>query len=204
MKENFSKVTEKLDEIDEQREQILKISREIIRECSISIKSIHRKNLDEYHTKIKKIEERLGEFRKLVDTYPGYFYKYLKTPEQEYAEAILLYSIIEEKQIPTHLDLNIDPLHYTLGFADVVGELRRYILDKIRDSKVAEINKILETMDEIYSHLFSLDYPSGLTKDLRHKTDVARKLLEKTRGDISVSIQMHKLTKLLKNSNKKM
>ncbi len=202
MKENFSKVTNALNELDEDREHILKISREIIRDCSVAIKTIHRQELNEYQKRIKNIEESLKNLKALVNKNPGYFYKYLKTPEQEYAEAIILHSITTEQDIPTHLSLNIDPLHYVLGFGDVIGELRRFILDMIRESNIEGINKILEKMDEIYSHLFSLDYPSGLTKDLRHKTDNARKLLEKTRGDISLSVQMNTLSKLLKEKNK--
>jgi translin len=202
LKENFSKVTKALDKLDEDREKILKISRETIRECSVAIKLIHRQELSEYQQRIDKIEEKLNNLRGLVNKNPGYFYKYLKTPEQEYAEAIILHAITTDQKIPTHLSLNIDPLHYALGFGDVVGELRRFILDMIRESNIEGINKILEKMDEIYSYLFSLDYPSGLTKDLRHKTDVARKLLEKTRGDISLSVQMNTLSELLKEKNK--
>jgi translin len=177
------------------------MSRDIVRKCSTSIKSIHREEFDEYHEKIETIQNDLHEIRELVNKHPGYLYKYLKTPEQEYAEARLLYAIIREKEIPTHLELDIDPLHYALGCADVVGELRRHILDNIRQSDIERINGLLEKMDEIYSHLFSMDYPSGLTKDLRHKTDVARKLVEKTRGDISLSIQMNNLSELLKKKN---
>jgi translin len=202
LKENFSKVTSALDKLDEDREQILKLSREIIRKCSVAIKSIHRQDLGEYKRKIEKIQKGLKELKRLVNNNPGYFYKYLKTPEQEYAEARILHSIINKQETPTHASLNIDPLHYTLGFADVVGELRRHILDMMRETDIKGINRILEQMDEIYSHLFSLDYPSGLTKDLRHKTDVARKLLEKTRGDISLSVQMNNLSELLKKSQK--
>ena len=109
--------------------------------------------------------------------------------------------LINNKEIPYHTELKVDALNYALGLADVVGELRRYVLDNIRNSKVEDIDEILEKMDEIYSHLFSLDYPSGLTKDLRHKTDTARNLIEKTRADVSLSVQMNTLSSLLKNKN---
>lgn len=198
MEDLFSSIMDVLDEINDDREEVLNMSRDIVRKCSTAIKSIHREEFDEYHEKIEIIQNDLLEIRELVNKNPGYLYKYLKTPEQEYAEARILYAIIKEKNIPTHLDLDIDPLHYALGCADVVGELRRHILDTIRQSDIEKINGLLEKMDEIYSHLFSMDYPSGLTKDLRHKTDVARKLVEKTRGDISLSVQMNNLSELLK------
>jgi len=201
VEKNFEKVTDDLDQLDEDREKILRISRNIIRECSDAIKMIHRAQFDKYCEKIEKIEQNLDIMRNLVNKNPGYFYKYLKTPEQEYTEAIVLYSLINNKEIPYHTELKVDALNYALGLADVVGELRRYVLDNIRNSKVEDIDEILEKMDEIYSHLFSLDYPSGLTKDLRHKTDTARNLIEKTRADVSLSVQMNTLSSLLKNKN---
>ena len=94
----------------------------------------------------------------------------------------------------------INPLNFLLGLADVIGELRRYALDNIRNSRVEDLNYILENMDEIYTYLFTLDYPSGVTQDLRHKVDVARTLIEKTRGDISLAIQMDDVKKCFKNN----
>jgi translin len=198
MKNIFSNIMKVLDEINDDRERVLNMSRNIVRKCSRAIKSIHREEFDEYQHEIDNIKNDLDEIRGLINKHPGYLYKYLKTPEQEYAEATILFAIIKNSDIPTHVDLNIDPLHYSLGCADVVGELRRHILDIIRQEDTGRIDELLEQMDEIYSHLFSMDYPSGLTKDLRHKTDVARKLVEKTRGDISLSIQMNNLSELLK------
>ena len=99
-------------------------------------------------------------------------------------------------------ELNITPLNFALGLADVIGELRRYALDNIRNSIIDDLNYILESMDDIYTQLFSLDYPSGLTQDLRHKTDVARSIIEKTRGDVSISLQMTDLKRCMEKNIK--
>ena len=202
MKKIFSKIMNILDKFDEDREKILKKSRDITRDCSIAIKSIHREDNNTYQEKITKIKDDLKNLKELVNKNPGHFYRYLKTPEQEYVEAIALLSIIQKKAIPNHIELDIDALHYTLGLADVIGELRRHVLDNIRMSKREYLNEILDKMDELYTYLFSLDYPSGMTKDLRHKTDIARNIIERTRGDITLSIQMNKLTNLLEKSTK--
>lgn len=199
----FSELTEALDKLDQDREEILKISRIIIRDCSIAIKNIHRKEFEQYEEKIKDVKKNHKILINLVNKNQGVFFRYLKTPEQEYAEAVSFYSLISKKELPTPLDLNINPLNYVLGLADLIGELRRFVLDNIRNSQISEFNEILENMDEIYTHLFSLDYPSGLTQDLRHKTDLARNLIEKTRGDISISIQMNNLKKCIENNIKK-
>ncbi len=198
----FSELTQVLDKLDQDREEILKLSRRLIRECSIAIKHIHRKEFNQYREKVSTIKQNHKELLLLVKNNPGVLVKYLKTAEQEYAEAVAFYSIISKEALPLPSELNITPLNYALGLADVIGELRRYALDNIRNSIIDDLNYILESMDDIYTQLFSLDYPSGLTQDLRHKTDVARSIIEKTRGDVSISLQMNDLKRCMERSLK--
>lgn len=193
LKNIFSELTETLDNLDQDREEILKLSRNIVRDCSIAIKYTHRKQYEQYHEKLINIKNDHELLILLVNKNPGAFFKYLRTPEQEYAEAISFYSIISNKELPIPSELQIDPLNFAFGLADVVGELRRYALDNIRNSQVKDLNYVLESMDEIYVNLFAIDYPSGVTQDLRQKTDRARSIIEKTRGDISISLQMNEL-----------
>ena len=193
LKKAISEISELLEILYQDREEILKLSRKIIRDCSIAIKNIHRKEFNTFQEKLNSIKIDHQSLVKLVDKNLGVFFKYLKTPEQEYTEAIAFYSIINKKNIPTPLELRINPLNFILGLADVIGELRRYALDNIRNSQVEDLNDILEGMDEIYTYLFTIDYPSAVTQDLRHKVDVARNIIEKTRGDISLAIQMDDL-----------
>ncbi len=187
LKNIFAEIGTYLEELYNLREEILKLSRIIIRDCSIAIKHIHRKEFNRYQEKMDLIKDNHEKLVGSVKRNPGFFFKYLKTPEQEYTEAIVFHSIINKKTLPTPNDLKIIPLNYILGLADVIGELRRYALDNIRNSQIEDLNDILESMDEIYTYLFSLDYPSGVTQDLRHKIDVARNIIEKTRGDVSLA-----------------
>jgi len=193
LKNTFTEIAKHLEIIYNNREEILKLSRVMIRDCSIAIKHIHRKEFQKYQEKISSIKKLHEELVKSVNRNPGIFFRYLKTPEQEYTESIVFYSIIQKEAIPSPFDLSINPINYILGLADVIGELRRFALDNIRNSRVKDLNEVLESMDEIYANLFSLDYPSGVTQDLRHKIDVARNIIEKTRGDISLSVQMNDL-----------
>ena len=197
LKNIFAEITQTLDKLDHDREEILKISRQMIRNCSIAIKSIHRKEFDRYKEKIKEIKINHENLLQLVDKNLLVFGNYLKTPEQEFIEAVGLYAIIEEENLPAPEDYKVQPINFILGLADIIGELRRYVLDKIRIGDYENLDKILGRMEEIYSYLFSLDYPKGLTRDLRRKTDVARSIIEKTRGDISLSIQIDRLNKNL-------
>ena len=198
----FAELNESLEKLDTDRESLLKLSRTMIRNCSIAIKNIHRKEYNQYHEKVLNIQKIHKDMLLLVSNNPGVFLKYLKTPEQEYTEAIAFYAIISKEPLPLPSDLNIDPINYALGLADVIGELRRYALDNIRNSIVDDLNYILECMDDIYTQLFSIDFPAGLTKDLRHKIDQARNIIEKTRGDVSISLQMNDLKSCIEKSEK--
>jgi translin len=199
LKKIFDEVSETLDVLYHDREKILHLSRDIVRDCSIGIKNIHRQEDVKFQEKVNVIKANLGNLKKLVKNNPGLFSKYLKTPEQEFTELIAFHSIINNKNIPTPSEMKISPLNFALGLADVIGELRRYALDNIRNDNIDGLNNILESMDEIYTYLFSIDYPIGVTQDLRHKVDVARNIIEKTRGDVSLAIQMNDLKKCFEN-----
>ncbi|MFX1236942.1 MAG: translin family protein [Promethearchaeota archaeon] len=198
LKKIFSRITRKLDEVDQTREEILKLSRQMVRDCSVAIKSIHRKDFEAYGELITIIKEKHENLLNLVQKNPAFFSNYVKTPEQEYVEAICLFSIIKNEEVPGPEECNISEVNYLLGLADVIGELRRYILDKIRVGDIENIENILNVMEDIYTYLFALDYPKGITQDLRRKTDIARNLIERTRGEISLTIQMDNLKKSLK------
>ena len=189
----FSDIKKKLDKIDQDREKILSISRQMVRNCSVAIKAIHREDDRLYQDKIKEILRDHKDLLDLVKLNPIMFGKYLKTPEQEYIEAVSLYAIINNQEIKSPEEYGVDDVNFLLGLADVVGELRRYILDKLRRDQIKDLNNILEKMENLYDLLFSFDYPKGITQDLRRKTDVARGIIEKTRGDLSLSIQINKL-----------
>jgi translin len=49
-------------------------------------------------------------------------------------------------------------------------------------------------MDDIYYVLVSMDYPDALTGGLRRTTDVARSIMERTRGDLSLTLVQRNLT----------
>ncbi|MFX1346044.1 MAG: haloacid dehalogenase [Promethearchaeota archaeon] len=199
LKKAFSEINNLLDILYHDRESILHLSRDIVRDCSIGIKNVHRQEFEKCQEKVNVIKANHGNLVKLVNKNLDFFSKYLKTPEQEFTELMAFHSIITNTNIPTPSEMKINPLNYALGLADVIGELRRYALDNIRNDHTEGLNDILENMDEIYTYLFSLDYPVGVTQELRHKVDVARNIIEKTRGDVSLAIQMNDLKKCFEN-----
>jgi translin len=53
-------------------------------------------------------------------------------------------------------------------------------------------------MDEIYSVLVTMDYPDAITNGLRRQTDLARGIIEKTRGDVTFSLRGQQLTEAIR------
>ncbi len=179
---------------DRAREESLKLTREVIRFCSSAIRSIHRGELKEAErlmdgagATLKKIQELLKEHQDI--RYAGF----VDGAEQEYAEARIVYSITTAQRIPTPEEIGVQPINYLGGLGDTTGELRRHILDLIREGRPKEGEVFLEIMEEIYHLLMLFDYPDALTHGLRRKSDLARSMLERTRGDLTNAIEMEKV-----------
>jgi translin len=86
---------------------------------------------------------------------------------------------------------------YLNGLAEVVGELRRRILDILRSGYSQEAERLLSHMDDIYSVLVTMDYPDAITNGLRRQTDNVRGIVEKTRGDVTFSLRGEDLTQAI-------
>jgi translin len=65
--------------------------------------------------------------------------------------------------------------------------MRRHILDLMRNGELERCEELLGAIDEIYTVLVTMDYPDGITMGLRRLTDVARSIIERTRGDYTTS-----------------
>ena len=117
--------------------------------------------------------------------YAGYTQDALK----EFVEANVTCALIRNLPLHTPAELVVEPATYLNGLAEVIGELRRRTLDILRHGYSAEVERLLGIMDEIYSVLVTMDYPDAITNGLRRQTDMARGIIEKTRGDITFSLR---------------
>ncbi len=125
---------------------------------------------------------------------PDLFYAgYTQDALKEYAEAALVYALINDNDFPSPEDLLLEPATYLQGLAEAVGELRRRILDMLLKDNAVEAERLLGEMDDIYAILVTMDYPDAITGGLRRLTDVARGIIERTRGDFTLSLRQERL-----------
>lgn len=160
---------------------------------------IHQNRFDEAEATVEKAEELISNLQTLSSDYPDVVYGGMFSAAlQEYSEANIFFKMTKEDKLPSPEDIKVPPIDYVLGLADVIGEFRRLSLDALREGNVEKGEKCLRTMDEIFVELLALDDTYMLVPGLRRKSDVARRIIEATRGDITQEVRRKSLEDHLK------
>jgi translin len=172
------------------RDKALAQARQLTRACSLAIRAVHRDDAE-------AMKENLAEARKLAESlrgglakHPDLFYAgYTQDALKEFVEANVTCALILNQPLLTPDELGVTGFTYLNGLAEVIGELRRRTLDILRHGYSQEAERLLTIMDDIYSVLVTMDYPDAITSGLRRQTDLARSIIEKTRGDVTFSLR---------------
>ena len=187
-------VINELTDKNRDREQALSVSREVIRFSANAIRAVHRGEFEDARELIGRGEARLKEADHIKVTNPSIFNAgFMNDARKEFTEANITLAVISGSDIPSIDDLKVDAGAYINGMAEVIGELRRYILDALRRNAVDGCQEFMDIMDEMYSVLVTIDFPEGVTSGLRHSTDAMRGVLERTRGDLTMALRQHSL-----------
>ena len=180
------------------RERALPAARRSIRASANAIRAIHRGELDEAHRLMEESRRALAEGREALSDEPDvYFAGFHQDAQKEYAEARLTEAIVTGSTLPSVDELEVELAPYLNGLSEAIGEARRAVLDLLRRGEVDRSEQILAAMDDIYYLLVTMDYPDAITGNLRRSTDVARAILERTRGDLSTAIVQRALQQSL-------
>jgi len=170
------------------RERALPAARRSIRASANAIRAVHRGEFETARSLITDSRAALNEGMDGVTDHPDVrFAGYLLDAEKEYAEANLTYALVAGEELPAPDALGVGDAPYLNGLAEAIGEGRRHILDLLRAGDVVRAETTLNTLEDMYGVLVTMDYPDAITMNLRRSTDVARSLIEKTRGDLSIA-----------------
>jgi len=115
----------------------------------------------------------------------------------------MLLTLIREERFIKPEELGVPSISYVLGLSDVIGELRRKTLDSLRKGDVETAENCMQIMEQIYIELTSMDDAYLLVPGLRRKCDVARRIIEATRGDLTVEARRRSLERSIKELEKK-
>jgi translin len=182
------------------REQGLSSSRSAIRACGNAIRAMHRYEFDAAGALVDEAQSHLDVARAALADHPDMLHAgFVHDAEKELAEARITFALVTEAPMPSPEDVNVSPSAFLKGMAESIGELRRHLLDLMRKGELKRCEDLLQAMDDLYFVLVSMDYPDGITFGLRRLTDVARSIIERTRGDFTTSTIQKELRDALEN-----
>lgn len=188
---------------DKAREIGLSLSREVVRTCGTAIRHIHRGDIEKAAMLLEDARGALEDIDLQLADHPDIYYSgFVEHAQQEFVECAVVHQLLTKENnndtLPSPQELGVTYAAYLNGLGDVVGELRRHILDLIRQDIPQDGDQFLDIMDDMYSTLMMFDYPDAITRGLRRKSDVARSLIERTRGDLTNAIRQQKLEQTMK------
>ncbi|HIH01584.1 TPA: translin family protein [Thermoplasmata archaeon] len=187
----IAKIEAELDEKDQIREIALKSSRAVVRLSGSALKGLHRG--EEVKDQLSDLKDEVSRLSSLLAEHPDLTRTgYVESAFQEYAEVGIVMSLLQRDDVPLPEDLGVGSAPYLTALGDVVGELRRFALEELRKGNVDKASHFLDRMEDLYHALIRFDYPDAIAA-VKHKQDVARSLLEKTRGDVAVAVNARRL-----------
>lgn len=185
----------------ERRDKLLKDSRDVIASASRTIINVHNREMKEAEKELARAKSLLAPLKKSGD---GPLSRYLVSPETEFVEASAVVALAKGKEIPSRDSLGASPEAYLLGLLDTVGELKRLVLDSIMNGKVPKAKKYFSVMEDLYSVCSPLAVYDHVANGARRKIDVARMLVEDTRGLMTEEIRRESVSTSLARLQKKL
>ena len=187
------------------REKALPLCREAIRYSANAIRAVHRNDFVTAQELVGKAGAQVATAKASLDGHADIYHAgFVHDSQKEFAEASITLALISGRELPTPDSLDVELPAYLNGMGEAVGELRRHLLDTLRSGDVEQCETWLRDMDEMYSVLVTVDYPDAMTGGLRRTTDSVRGILEKTRGDLTLSVQQRRLEQRLEEFGSKL
>jgi translin len=198
------RIRQHLEDKNQARDQALRHSRTLIRHCSMAIRAAHRDDRELSKDHLEQARKLVGDLKGVMAAYPDLYHAgYTRDALKEYVEASVVYAILGDLPLPDPDELETGYAAYLGGLGEAAGEFRRRILDILRHDELDEAERLLSHMDDIYGLLVTMDFPDAITGNLRRITDMVRGVTERTRGDLTTSLQQHELKSALKAVEKK-
>jgi translin len=182
------------------REQALPACRRAIRAAGSSIRAVHRLDHAAAATLAAESEAAVHEAKGVLAPFPALANAgFLHDAEKEYVEARAVAALVGGEPVPGPADLHVSPTAWMRGVAEAASELRRHLLDRLREGRLDRGESLLAAMDDVYAALVVIDYPDALTNGLRRTLDALRAVLERSRGDVTTTVLQSRLQQAIED-----
>ncbi len=183
------------------REAALPGCRTVIQLSGSAIKCVHRLQPAEALELADRAESTLRAVQDALDGHPAIEHAgFLHDAEKEYVEARTVIALVGGDEILSAEDLGVAGPAYLRGLAEAASELRRHLLDRLRDGELARGEELLGLMDDVYEALGTVDFPDAVTGGLRRTLDALRAVLERSRGDLTTTVLQTRLQHALESA----
>jgi translin len=196
---SLDQINGELQNVEERREILIKNTRDIVMLCSKSIIALHNNEMDDARDKISQAKVMLDKFKEYAKTD---LHKYIAVAEQEFVEAYVLKSIVEESLLPSKKELNVLGSSYLTGLLDCIGEVKRMVYDRMRVGKAEDAIKLFTIMQDLYSIVYPFAVYDNLIPGLRRKLDISKMLIEDIRAVITEETRRAIMIKAVDNLQK--
>ena len=205
LEEIGDQIRKHLEEKTAARDNALKQSRTLIRHCSMAIRAVHRNERKTAQDHIQSASKLVHSLQQDLSDFPDLYHAgYTRDALKEYAEACISFALIGGDSLPPPDALGVEYAAYLGGLGETVGELRRRVLDLLRQDEIEEAERLLSIMDEVYGLLVTIDFPDAITGNLRRLNDMVRGVTERTRGDLTTSFQQRELRSAMRAVEQKL
>ena len=195
----LSKIEKEAEERGEIKDDLYDAMRKATRLSKQAIFLTHKGEFKNAKNQLKEAEKLFTKLDEVPVVHQKLVYAgIVDSAYQEFAEAHIFLNRVTRGKFISHERINVPSFSYLLGLADVVGELRRRALDSLREGKVKDAERSLETMELIYSELMVLDEAMHSVSELRRKLDIARRIIEVTRGDVTIDVRRSALERSIR------
>jgi len=199
----LSRIEEELKERMEIKDELHETMRKATRFSKQAIFAVHKGKLDDAGTLLKEAETRFAKLTQVPRSCQELVYSgIVDSAFQEYTEAHVLLNLVKNGGFVDPERVRVPSTSYLLGLADVVGELRRRALDSLRGGDLRGAETSLVQMESIHDAIMGLEKALRYVSELRRKSDVARRVIEATRGDVTMEARRHSLERSIKHLEK--
>ncbi len=171
MKNIFEELRKQINQNDEIREKMIVGSRPAIKNSKVAIYAIHKGDLKQAESLIKKAEKNIKDLGKL-----DYYVSAYDAALQEYAEAVTYLNYVKNGTLISDKEINVGAENYLLGLCDLTGELGRRAVYSVVDENYKEVEKIQKFVSEIYEEFLKFEFRNS---ELRKKSDSIKWNLKK-------------------------
>jgi len=189
---SVTNIIQRFDAMSTARDAAISEGRQVIRLAANAIRALHRG--DDATELLDNARSRMTSIVDHTRPYPNIFWAgYVQDAMKEYAEAEITSALLQGEQIPSPEAIRVEDAAWLNGLAEAASELRRDVLDALRRDDTNRAEELLQQMDIVYGVLVTVDFPDAVTGGLRRTTDQFRGVLERTRGDVTMSVRQSRL-----------